>query len=563
MGVRTVKSGDVSLAVYEQGDPADPTVLLVHGYPDDHTMWDGVAARLAERFHVVSYDVRGAGASSRPRNVSQYALPYLADDMLAVADAVSPSAPVHVVAHDWGSIQAWHTVTEPHSRIASFTSISGPCLDHIAFWTRRRLSRPSFRNLRQVLKQQLHSWYILAFHVPVLANLVWRLGVGKMIARIEGLSRVPSKADGIDGMKLYRANIFQRMKAATERSTDIPVQVIIPTGDKYVTPALLDDIERWAPNLWRRKVIGRHWVASSRPAVIARMAEEFISHVLGEPVTRGLQRAQAPDSLDHRLVVITGAGSGIGRATALEFASQGADVIVTDIDLPSAAETASLIGPAASAYQLDVTDESAVRRLADTVALEHGIPDVVVNNAGIGVAGAFMDTSTKDWQRIVDVNLLGVVHGCKAFGELMIEAGEGGHIVNVASAAAYTPSRALPAYSTTKAAVLMLSECLRAEMAPHGIGVSAICPGIVDTPITRATTFVGVSDAEQETLRARSAKAYHRRNFPPSGVASTIVAAVRQNQAVVPVTIEAKASLLGSRLAPGIMRRLARIGVSK
>jgi NAD(P)-dependent dehydrogenase (short-subunit alcohol dehydrogenase family) len=156
-----------------------------------------------------------------------------------------------------------------------------------------------------------------------------------------------------------------------------------------------------------------------------------------------------------------------------------------------------------------------------------------------------------------------VVHGCQAFGELMIEAGEGGHIVNVASAAAYTPSRALPAYSATKAAVLMLSECLRAEMVSHGIGVSAICPGIVDTPITRATTFVGVSDAEQETLRARAAKAYHRRNFPPSGVASAIVAAVRENRAVVPVNIEAKAGLLGSRFAPRIMRRFARIGVSK
>jgi NAD(P)-dependent dehydrogenase (short-subunit alcohol dehydrogenase family) len=374
---------------------------------------------------------------------------------------------------------------------------------------------------------------------------------------------VPSKADGIDGMKLYRANIFQRASSPEERRTDVPVQVIMPTGDSYVTPALLEDVGLWASRLWKRKVVGGHWVASARPAVIARMAEEFISHVLGEPVTRALQRAQAPDSFDHRLVVVTGAGSGIGRATALEFAAQGADVIVTDIDLSSATETASLIGPAASAYQLDVTDESAVRRLADAVALEHGVPDVVVNNAGIGVAGAFMDTSTKDWQRIVDVNLLGVVHGCQAFGELMIEAGEGGHIVNVASAAAYTPSRALPAYSTTKAAVLMLSECLRAEMVSHGIGVSAICPGIVDTPITRATTFVGVSDAEQETLRARSAKAYHRRNFPPAGVAKAIVAAVRENRAVVPVTVEAKAGLLGARFAPGIMRRLARIGVSR
>ncbi|MBP2320895.1 NAD(P)-dependent dehydrogenase (short-subunit alcohol dehydrogenase family)/pimeloyl-ACP methyl ester carboxylesterase [Kibdelosporangium banguiense] len=563
MGVRTVKSGEVSLAVYEQGDPADPTVLLVHGYPDNHTMWDGVAARLAERFHVVSYDVRGAGASSRPREVSQYALSHLADDMLAVADAVSPSAPVHVVAHDWGSIQAWHAVTEPHSRFASFTSISGPCLDHIGYWTRKRLSRPTLGNLRQVLKQQLHSWYILAFHVPVLAALAWRLGVGKQIARIEGLSRVPAKADGIDGMKLYRANIFQRTGAPEQRRTEVPVQVIMPTRDRYMMPALLEDLQQWAPRLWKRKVIGKHWVAAQRPAVIARMAEEFIAHVLGEPVTRGLQRAQAPDSFEHRLVVITGAGSGIGRATALEFAAQGADVIVTDIDLSTAAETASLIGPSASAYQLDVTDESAVRRLADTVALDHGVPDVVVNNAGIGVAGPFMDTSPKDWQRVVDVNLLGVVHGCQAFGELMIEAGEGGHIVNIASAAAYTPSHVLPAYSTTKAAVLMLSECLRAEMVPHGIGVSAICPGLIDTSITRTTTFVGVSADEQQSLRDRSAKAYRRRNFPPSRVATAIVGAVKENRAVVPVTVEAKAGLLGSRLAPGIMRRLARIGVSQ
>jgi NAD(P)-dependent dehydrogenase (short-subunit alcohol dehydrogenase family) len=475
---------------------------------------------------------------------------------------------VHVVAHDWGSIQAWEAVTEERAtaRIASYTSISGPCLDHIGHWMRRRFSRPTPRNLRQVLNQQLHSWYILAFHLPFITALAWRLGIGKAIAKAEGLTYAPSPADAVHGMKLYRANMFPRINSPRERRTEVPVQVIVPAKDRFVTPALTEDLDRWVSRLWRRKVIGGHWVPVTRPGVIARMIEEFVEHTLGEPVTRALQRArvgQTREPFSDNLVVVTGAGSGIGRATAIEFAKAGADVIVTDIDQPAALRTADEIGPAATAYRLDVTDEPAVRRLADEIALVHGVPDVVVNNAGIGVSGSFMDTTTKDWQRVLDVNLLGVVHGCQAFGELMVAAGEGGHIVNIASAAAYTPLRALPAYATSKAAVLMLSECLRAELVSEGIGVSAICPGIVDTAITRTATFVGVDDAKQEALRQKASKAYRRRNFPPEKVAREIVAAVRDNRALVPVTVEAKAGLLGSRFAPWIMRRFARIGVAK
>jgi NAD(P)-dependent dehydrogenase (short-subunit alcohol dehydrogenase family) len=316
--------------------------------------------------------------------------------------------------------------------------------------------------------------------------------------------------------------------------------------------------------LWRRNVVGRHWVPATKPHVIARMVSEFVSHIEGAPPAHALRRAvvHSPGKpFEGKLVVITGAGSGIGRATALEFAAQGASVVATDIDLPSASETAEMIG--GTAYQLDVSDEPAVRRLADRVAADHGVPDVVVNNAGIGITGPFMKTSTEDWQRVLDVNLLGVVHGCQAFGALMIDAGEGGHIVNIASGVAYSPTRGLPAYAASKAAVLMLSECLRAELASHAIGVSAICPGIVDTGITRATTFVGLSAEDQEDLRDRAARVYRRRNFPPSKVASAIVAAVRDNRAVVPVTVEAKAGRLGSRFAPGIMRRLARIRVGQ
>jgi short-subunit dehydrogenase len=139
----------------------------------------------------------------------------------------------------------------------------------------------------------------------------------------------------------------------------------------------------------------------------------------------------------------------------------------------------------------------------------------------------------------------------------MIAGGEGGHIVNVASGAAYVPSKILGVYSTSKAAVYMLSDCLRAELVPAGIGVSTICPGIINTNIAGTTTFSGVTAAEQAQKRETSSKAYRRRNFPPERVAAEIVRAVRQRRAIVPVTVESKAARVISRAFPSVLRELA------
>ena len=581
---RTIESGDVTLAVYVQGDPADPTVLLVHGYPDTHRMWDGVAARLARRYHVVRYDVRGAGASTAPRRLSGYRLERLAEDLFTVADTVSPGRPVHVVAHDWGSVQSWEAVTEPHAqaRIASYTSISGPCLDHIGHWMRRRLSNPTPRNLGQVIGQQLKSWYIAAFQLPVLPELTWRLLLAKRfpeslrrrenIPPMEGHPAPTLTVDAIRGIQLYRANVRARLSRPGRRETAVPVQILVPGADPFVTPALTEDAWQWVPTLWRRPVSAGHWVPVSRPEVVARMVEEFIDHVCGEPMTRALRRTRvqpvsagqgAARPFADRLVVITGGGSGIGAATARAFAGLGADVIIGDVDLVAARRVAKDIGPSAIAERVDVADERDMRRFADKVVSENGVPDVVVNNAGIGVAGSFLDTTISDWRRVLDVNLLGVVHGCQAFGKLMVEAGEGGHIVNVASAAAFMPSKVLSAYSASKAAVLAMSECVRAEFASHGIGVSAVCPGFIATNITRTTRFAGVDDSEQDRLRDQVTRAYQRRGFGPERVAPEVVRAVLGNIPVVPVTVEAKAALLGSRFAPGLVRRLARLNVPR
>jgi pimeloyl-ACP methyl ester carboxylesterase len=178
---RMVTSGGVPLAVFEHGDPASPVILLVHGYPDTHRVWDRVCDALNADYLVVRYDVRGAGLSGVPEELRGYRLEQLADDLFAVMDSVSPDRPVHLAAHDWGSIQAWQAVTDARAegRIASYTTLSGPCLDHVAYWIRHRLAHPTLRHLAQLANQQVRSWYIGVFHVPLLAPAVWRLGLAR------------------------------------------------------------------------------------------------------------------------------------------------------------------------------------------------------------------------------------------------------------------------------------------------------------------------------------------------------------------------------------------------
>ena len=573
-----VASADVELAVYERGERAAPAVLLLHGYPDTHTVWDPVAELLESHFHVVSFDLRGMGASTATAAPDGFALEHLVDDLRAVIDAVSPDRPVHLVGHDWGSIIGWDAVTDPRlsGRIASFTSLSGPSLDHAGQWLHEHLRSPRPGQIAELTGQGLRSWYIGAFHIPGLPAMARRarLAAGSMAAlrrieRVAPSSGYPSPTQPRDvatGIALYRSNMSQRLRhPRPEATTDVPVQVVVATRDHFVSPALAADLDRWVPRLWRRRIRARHWVLRTHPEQVARYISEFVDHIEGAPQTPSLARSRSSGrarSLEGRLAVVTGAGSGIGRATALRFAEEGAEVVVADIDGTAAARTAELarlLGPAAHVHVVDVADARAMEEFAATVARDHGVPDIVVNNAGIGLAGSFLDTSEADWERILGVNLRGVINGCRLFGLQMARQGTGGQIVNIASAAAYIPSRALPAYSTTKAAVLMLSECLRAELAGTGIGVTAICPGLIETNITRTTRFVGMDAEQQAAARTSAARLYRRRNFSPERVADRILTAVHANRAVVPVTVEARGMRLLSRLSPAAMRLLARL----
>ncbi|WP_371670344.1 SDR family oxidoreductase [Streptomyces sp. NBC_00289] len=573
---RRVRTGGVELCVAELGDPSQPTVVLVHGYPDSKEVWSEVAARLAGRFHVVLYDVRGHGRSTAPRPLrGGFTLEKLTDDVLAVADAVSPDRPVHLVGHDWGSVQAWEfvTVKRTEGRIASFTSMSGPSLDHFGHWINSRLKRPTPRRVGQLLGQGAKSWYVYLLHTPALPELAWRGPLGrhwpKILQRVEKVpaggyptSSLPS--DAAHGAWLYRDNVRARLRRPrADAYAHVPVQLVTPLGDAFLSERLYDELETWAPRLVRRTLPAKHWIPRTRPDRVAGWIAEFVASVEAGRPEAVTATGRYADRFGGQLVLVTGAGSGIGRATAFAFAEAGARVVAVDRDAESAARTAELsrlVGaPEAWAETVDVSDEEAMEKLAGKVAAEYGVVDVLVNNAGIGLSGSFFDTTAEDWKKVLDVNLWGVIHGCRLFGKQMAERGQGGHIVNTASAAAFQPSRALPAYSTSKAAVLMLSECLRAELAGRGIGVTAICPGIVNTNITSTARFAGVDADEEKRRQKRTARLYGLRNYPPEKVADAILRAVVRNEAVVPVTPEARGAHLLSRFAPAALRTLARL----
>jgi NAD(P)-dependent dehydrogenase (short-subunit alcohol dehydrogenase family) len=179
-----------------------------------------------------------------------------------------------------------------------------------------------------------------------------------------------------------------------------------------------------------------------------------------------------------------------------------------------------------------------------------------MNNAGVGLGAGFLHTSLDDWRWIIGINLSGVIHGCHFFLPAMVRRRRGGHVVNVASAAGYVATEALAAYSTTKFAVVGLSEALREELGPHGIGVTAVCPGLINTPITQTSPLRG-PEATPEA-RAYMIEVYRRRNYPAERVAENVLKAVQRNRAVAPISPEAWVMYLLKRLAPGLVARVNR-----
>jgi NAD(P)-dependent dehydrogenase (short-subunit alcohol dehydrogenase family) len=268
--------------------------------------------------------------------------------------------------------------------------------------------------------------------------------------------------------------------------------------------------------------------------------------------------------LSGKVAVVTGAASGIGRATALALAERGADLALCDLNEGGLKETADRIealGRRAFTARADVSRAEAVSEFADATFAALGRVDILVNNAGIGVGGNFVDVPLEEWDTIIGINLKGVVHGCYFFAPRMIEAGRGGHIVNIASMAGYFATPSMSAYDATKFAVIGLSEALRAELSVHRIGVTAICPGVINTPIVHSSRMYGPLASEEN--RERGARVFARRNYSPERVARGILKAVQRNRGVAPVSPEARVGYWIKRLFPWIVSGAGRIGARR
>jgi len=250
------------------------------------------------------------------------------------------------------------------------------------------------------------------------------------------------------------------------------------------------------------------------------------------------------------VVLVTGAGSGIGAFTARAFAERGSLVLAVDIDEVSAKRTAQAcreIGRGvAVAYGCDVADPVAVAELTGGVHAEHGPLDVLVNNAGVGITGELLGMTFADWQWVRSINLDGAVHCLRAFGPAMIERRRG-HVVNVSSALAYIPRATEPAYVATKSGLMALSRSVRADWRRSGVGVSVVCPGLTNTDIIQHTRFVGRRD--DADVRARTAGLF-RRGHPPAKVAAAILGAVERDRPLVLVGWEARVAWALHRAAP-------------
>lgn len=282
---------DLAVHRYNDLDPTRPTILAIHGYPDNHHVWDAVAELLTERYNVVAFDVRGAGDSAEPAARSGYRFAQLVSDIDTVIEHLGVQR-VHLLGHDWGSIQGWAAITDPAvmPKIVSYTSISGPHLEYAGRFMR---SGRTPRTLAAVAAQAAASGYIGFFLTPRLPEAFFRSRFGprllKALERIGGRRGAPtaaalrSRRDYLNGLNLYRANMPAPMFKPPHElpATTVAVQVLVPRRDIFVTPALQRFTGAIPADGRVVDIEGGHWVVSTDPAPVARLTAEWVDATAG------------------------------------------------------------------------------------------------------------------------------------------------------------------------------------------------------------------------------------------------------------------------------------------
>lgn len=273
-----------------------------------------------------------------------------------------------------------------------------------------------------------------------------------------------------------------------------------------------------------------------------------------------------PDALAGRTAIVTGGASGIGRALGAQLVARGAHVILADIDGAAAERAATELAPAVggtasiAGRRLDTCDEAAFRSLVDEIIEERGGGlDMLFNNAGISMGGPTHELTRAHWDRIIDVNIRGVVNGILAAYPTMVEQGYG-HIINTASAAGLAPPPFVTAYAMTKHAVIGLSTGLRLEAALHGVRISVLCPGSIETPILDRAPEGDLPATASAPMTARQYLAIVRQKpISVDRFARRALQQLARNKAVIVVPSSARSLWYLQRLSPGLMEHLGRV----
>jgi NAD(P)-dependent dehydrogenase (short-subunit alcohol dehydrogenase family) len=272
------------------------------------------------------------------------------------------------------------------------------------------------------------------------------------------------------------------------------------------------------------------------------------------------------DPLRGRVAIVTGGASGIGAAIVRALVARGAKVVIADLDEAGAKSLADELngrgtgpGPVSTAV-LDVRESAAVADLVGQVAAEHGALDLMFNNAGIAVGGLVEELTLDHWNRVIDINLRGVIHGVHAAYPLMLRQGHG-HIVNTASLAGLVPGPGLTPYDAVKHAVVGLSLSLRAEAAGRGVRVTAICPGFVDTPLLSRVN----QDLPQTSAGANAGEAAKvlGKLYQADLLAQDVMRGIAANKALIVAPRSARVAWRLARYAPDVMMRTVISRVSK
>jgi len=262
---------------------------------------------------------------------------------------------------------------------------------------------------------------------------------------------------------------------------------------------------------------------------------------------------------DNSVSIVTGAASGIGRALAEELAKRGSEVILADRQIALAkmvADEIRAIGEKAQAHELDVTDFNAVRGLLNNTVKQKGRLDFIFNNAGIQIVGPARLYSIEDWNRIIDVNLRGVVNGTHAAYQIMLEQGFG-HIVNVSSTAGLMDTPGETAYAMSKFGIVGLSRSLRGEAALYNIRVSTLCPGIIETALTNGGKY-GKSYADPERLKEMTKMMPDKLKMDPEEFAPKALDAVAKNKDIIIIPSWYKILWWIGRLSPAFEGRMTK-----